>query len=111
MPFRERRRAERFHFEVPVTVRWTNGSEQRKAHTITQNLSSSGMYFFLPEAILNGTAVEVEMTLPRQITLGAPVRVRCHGRIERCVTKPGDCAGMATAIEKYEFLAGAEDAA
>ena len=107
----ERRRAERFNFGMPLTVQWTNGSEQRKAHTVSQDVSSGGVYFFLPEAIPDGTAVEVEMTLPRQITLGAPVRVRCHGRIERCVTKPGDCAGMATAIEKYEFLAGAEDAA
>ncbi len=49
--------------------------------------------------------------MPTQITLGAPSRVRCQGRIQRCELKAGDTAGMATAIEKYEFLAGAEDAA
>ena len=107
----ERRRAERFNFGVPLTVQWTNGSEQRKAHTITQDVSSGGVYFFLPEAIPDGTAVEVEMTLPTQITLGAPVRVRCQGRIQRCVLKPGESAGMATMIEKYEFLSGNEDVA
>jgi hypothetical protein len=70
-----------------------------------------GVYFFLPEAIPTGTAVEVEMTMPIQITLGSPVRVRCHGRIQRCIMKPGEAAGMATMIEKYEFLSESKDAA
>jgi hypothetical protein len=111
LPFRERRRAERFNFELPLTIRWTKGSEQREAHTVTQDMSSGGMYFFLSEGIPEGTAVEVEMTLPTQITLGAPTRVRCQGRIHRCELKAGDTSGMAAAIEKYEFLAGTEDAA
>ena len=104
MSVEERRRAERFNFGVPLTVQWTNGSEQRKAHAVTQDVSSGGVYFFLPEAIPDGTAVEIEMTLPAQITLGTPVRVRCQGRIQRCVSKPGESTGMATMIEKYEFL-------
>ena len=111
MPFRERRRAERFNFEVPLTVRWTEDSEQREAHTVTQDMSSGGVYFFLPAEIPEGTTVEVEMTVPTQITLGAPTRVRCQGRIHRCELKAGDIAGMAMAIEKYEFLPGTEDAA
>ena len=111
MSHHERRRAERFNFGMPLTVQWTNGSEQRTAHTVTQDVSSGGVYFFLPEAIPDGTAVEVEMTLSTQITLGPPVRVRCQGRIQRCVQKPGESAGMATMIEKYEFLSGSEDVA
>ena len=111
MSLEERRRAERFNFGVPLTVQWTNGSEQRKAHAVTQDVSSGGVYFFLPEAIPDGTAVEIEMTLPTQITLGTPVRVRCQGRIQRCVSKPGESTGMATMIEKYEFLSSSEDVA
>ena len=94
---------------MPLIVHWTKGSERHKAHTVTEDVSSGGVYFFLPEAIPDGTAVEVEMTLPTEITLGAPVRVRCQGRIQRCVLKPGESAGMATMIEKYEFLSGSED--
>jgi hypothetical protein len=104
MSLEERRRSERFNFGVPLTIRWTNGSEQRTAHAVTQDVSSGGVYFFLPEAIPHGTAVEIEMTLPTQISLGTPVRVRCKGCIQRCVLKPGESAGMATMIEKYEFL-------
>ncbi len=111
MSFRERRRAQRFNVEAPVTVRWTDDSGQREAHTITQDLSSGGMYFYLAEGIPDGTIVQVEMTLPAQITLGAPMRVRCQGRIQRCEPKTGEAVGMATAIEKYEFLPRTKDAA
>ena len=107
----ERRRAERFNFDLPLIVRWTEGSEQREAHTVTQDVSSSGMYFFLHRGIPEGTEVEIEMTLPAQITLAAPTRVRCRGHIRRCELKEGETVGMATAIEKYEFLAESEDAA
>ena len=107
----ERRRTERFNFGMPLTVQWTSGSEQRKAHAVTRDVSSGGMYFFLPEAIPDSPAIEVEMTLPTQITLGPLVRVRCHGRIQRCDLKLGESAGMATMIEKYEFLSGSEEVA
>jgi PilZ domain len=111
MSLEERRRSERFNFAVPLTVQWTNGPEQRQAHAVTQDVSSGGVYFFLPETIPDGTVVEIEMTLPAQITLGTPVRVRCLGRIQRSVRKPGESTGMATMIEKYEFLSGSEGVA
>jgi hypothetical protein len=111
MSLEDRRRSERFNFGVPLTVQWTNGSELRQAHAVTQDVSSGGLFFFLPEAIPDGTAVEIEMTLPAQITLGTPVRVRCQGRIQRCVMKAGESTGMATMIEKYEFLSGSEGVA
>jgi hypothetical protein len=96
---------------MPLTVQWTNGSEQRKAQTIAQDVSSGGVYFFLADAIPDGTIVEVEMTLPTQITLGGPLRVRCQGSIKRCVLKPGESVGMAAMLEKYEFLSDSKDAA
>jgi hypothetical protein len=111
MSIENRRRSERFNFGVPLTVQWTNGSEKRQAHAVTQDVSSGGVFFLLPEAIPDGTPVEIEMTLPTQITLGTPVRVRCQGRIQRCVLKPGESSGMATMIEKYEFLSDTEDVA
>jgi PilZ domain len=104
----DRRRAERFSFEIPLTVQWMNGTEPRRAHGVTHDVSSGGVYFLLPDAIPNGTAVEVEMTLPTQITLGGPLRVLCQGRIQRCVQKPGDSAGIAEMLEKYEFLSDSE---
>jgi len=108
MSLQERRRSERFNLGVPLTVQWTNGAGQRKAHAVTQDVRSGGLFFCLPEAIPDGTPVEIEMTLPTQVTLGTPVRVRCKGHIQRCVQTSGESTGMATKIEKYEFLSDQE---
>ena len=104
MSFIERRRAHRFELQSPVIVRWKDGAQMREALTVSQDVSSNGIYFILPEGIKDGTPVEVEITLPNQITLAGPVRVRCLGHIQRCEPSEGAKAGMAAAIEKYEFL-------
>ena len=109
MSFIERRRSHRFDLQSPLIVRWKDGAEMREALTVSEDLSSNGIYFVLPEGIKDGTPVEVEMTLPNQITLAGPVRVRCLGRILRCEPKPGATSGMAAAIEKYEFLPGNDE--
>jgi PilZ domain-containing protein len=108
--FVERRRAHRFELQSPLIVRWKEGERVREALTVSEDVSSNGIYFVLPEGIQDGTAVEVEITLPNQITLAGPVRVRCLGRIQRCEPTPGAKSGMAAAIEKYEFLPGNEEA-
>ena len=108
MSAQERRHSEWFNLSVPLTVRWTDSSGQRQARAVTQDVSSGGMYFCLPEAIPDGTAVEIEMTLPTEITLATPLRVRCTGHIQRCILKQGESTGMATMIEKYEFLSDGE---
>ena len=109
MSFIERRRAHRFELQSPVIVRWKDGAQVREALTVSEDVSSNGIYFILPEGIQDGTPVEVEITLPNQITLAGPVRVRCLGHILRCEPTPGAKAGMAAAIEKYEFLPGNDD--
>jgi hypothetical protein len=105
----ERRHSERFNLGMPLIVRWTDDSGQHQARAVTQDVSSGGMYFYLPEAIPDGTPVEIEMTMPTQITLGTPVKVRCKGHIQRGVLKSGEPTGMATMIEKYEFLSDIGD--
>jgi hypothetical protein len=108
LAFTERRHAHRFELQSPVVIRWKDGDEMREALTVSEDISSSGIYFILPQGIRNGTPVEVEMTLPNQITLAGPVRVRCLGHIQRCEVTEGARSGMAAAIEKYEFLPGDE---
>ena len=100
----ERRRAQRFKVELPVVVRWREGSETRESVTVSQDVSSNGIYFILPHGIKDGTPVEVEMTMPHQVTLAGPLRVRCMGHIQRCQLEDGFDAHIAAAIEKYEFL-------
>lgn len=111
MSFIERRRAQRFDFQLPVIVRWKHGSEMREVRTVSENISSSGIYFSLPEGIKNGTSVEVVVTLPNQITLAGPLSVRCFGRLQRCEQEEGARRGMAAAFEKFEFLPSSKYAA
>jgi hypothetical protein len=104
----ERRQATRFDLKLPVILRWRDGEKLREAHTISQDVSSNGIYFLLSEGIQDGTNVEVEMTLPSQITRAGPVRVRCLGRIQRCEEANGVTTGVAASINKYQFLADRE---
>jgi hypothetical protein len=100
----ERRRASRLPLQVPVLIRWRNGSEMREARTVSRNVGSRGVYFSLPEIIKDGTTVEIEMMLPSQVALSGPSRVCCVGRVQRCEQEESGKAGMAVSINKYEFI-------
>ena len=106
----ERRRTQRFELQLPVIVRWSDGSEMCEALAVSGDVSSNGLYFVLRESLKEGTPVELDMTLPNQITLAGPVRVCCFGRIQRCELKEGANAGMAATIEKFQFLRDADKA-
>lgn len=70
----------------------------REAHAASRDVSSNGIYLLLNEPIKDGTMVEVEMTLPSEITLTRSVRVRCLGHVQR-----SELSGVAAAIDRYEF--------
>jgi len=107
----ERRSAQRFQINLPLTVRWTSASAVGEAATLSKNVSSRGVYFFLPKEVKQGAPVEILLTLPHEITLAGPVRVRCLGRIQRTESEAADKVGVVAAIERYEFLRGDEHAA
>lgn len=94
-----------------MTVRWTNGSVIGGADTESEDVSSRGVYFLLPEEVKNGSAVEIVLTLLHENTLAAPLRVRCQGRVLRTEIKGLDRIGVVAKIERFEFLCGNENAA
>lgn len=94
-----------------MVVRWTNGSAVGEAATESRDVSSRGVYFFLPQAVNSGSPVEILLTLPHEITLAGPVKVRCLGRIQRSEAEQTGRVGMVAQIERYEFLRGDEHAA
>jgi hypothetical protein len=107
----ERRATQRFQIRLPMIVRWTSGSAIGEASTESRDVSSRGVYFFLPKEVNSGSPVEILLTLPHEITLAGPVKVRCLGRIKRAeVDEPGRI-GVVAQIERYEFLRGDEHAA
>ena len=54
-----------------------------EARTESRDVSSRGVYFVLPKEVKDGSPVEIVLTLPHEITLAGPVRVRCLGRVNR----------------------------
>ncbi len=111
MSVTERRAAPRFEVQLPMLVRWTSGSGVGEAVTQSRDVSSRGVYFLSPKDIKHGSPVEIVMTLPHEITLVGPVKVRCSARIQRTELQPGRKVGVAAAIERYEFLRSDETAA
>jgi len=100
----ERRATRRFRMRLPMTVRWTNQSGIGEARVESEDITSRGVYFFLPIAIEKGSSVELVIVMPHEITLAEPIRVRCQGRVRRTVIEDMDRVGVAAEIERYEFL-------
>lgn len=105
----ERRTTQRFTMRLPLTVRWTTGAAVGETSTESRDVSSRGVYFFLTKDVREGSAVEILLTLPNEITLAGPVRVRCLGRVQRTETRDEGAVGVVAAIERYEFLRGDEE--
>ena len=107
----ERRSARRFQVRLPLRSRQTSGSAVGEAFTESKDVSPRGIFFLLPTGIKQGSSIEIEMTLPHEITLAGPVRVRCRGRVQRTESKDGGKVGIAVAIERYDFLRADKNAA
>src|SRR5216684_3252764 len=105
----ERRTTQRFQMRLPLTVRWTTGAAVGETSTESRDVSSRGVYFFLAKDVKEGSPVEILLTLPNEITLAGPVRVRCLGRVQRTEPREEGAVGVVAAIERYEFLRGEED--
>ena len=69
----ERRTTQRFSMRLPLTVRWTTGAAVGESSTESRDVSSRGVYFFLQKDVKEGSAVEILLTLPNEITLAGPV--------------------------------------
>ena len=76
-----------------------------EASAQTRDVSFRGLYFSIDKDLQPGSPIEVVMTLPKEVTLAADVRIRCIGQIVR-VEKPEESGkrGVAAVVERYEFL-------
>ena len=105
---KERRTSRRFLMRLPLTVRWTDERVVGEVATESREVSSRSLYFYLPKTLKSGSAVEIVMTLPHELTQAGPVRVRCLGRILRSDSQNQGEVGVAAAIERYEFMRNGE---
>lgn len=101
----DRRNVQRFQLKLPLVVRCSkNGDGEEKVSTATKDVSSRGVYFFLPKDVSEGAPVEIYMTLPNELTLAGPVQVRCLGHVHRSERLETGQLGVVATIERYEFL-------
>ncbi|HZQ25077.1 MAG TPA: PilZ domain-containing protein [Terriglobales bacterium] len=99
----ERRAAQRFDFQQRLWVRQLTSGRQELG--FTQNLSARGLFLYTDFPLESGTAVEVTLSMPAEITLSESMHVRCRGRVLR-VQEPvcGSKFGVAVHLESYEYL-------
>ncbi len=99
----ERRAAQRFDFQLPLSIRLING--EREGSGLTQDLSARGAFFYTDFVLEQGANVEVTLVMPSEITLSENMPVRCRGKVLR-VTPPsiGNKIGVAVHLENYEYL-------
>jgi hypothetical protein len=101
-PQPEKRTTRRFSLDLPISVKFLNNGQQELAGH-TRDVSSRGVFMYLDTDITAGAPIEFVMTLPQEITLADPIRVRCMGKILR-VDKAAQGQGVAVAFEKYDFI-------
>ena len=100
---KEQRRSQRFQLTLPMTlVRGSRGEINRIGET--RNLSSTGAYFVISGPIELGSLLEFVVTLPEDISLAGPVRLLCKGKVTRIEQQEESLYGVASTIERYEFL-------
>jgi hypothetical protein len=109
----ERRNARRYDLSLPVMIRIpSDSSDVRMAGSSkgeTLDISTRGMYFVIEQDLQAGSAVDITLTLPSEITHGSEVFVKAAGKVVR--VDPRSEArnmriGVAAVIERYDIVRG-----
>jgi len=95
----EVRCAVRFPLSLPVILSTDHG----ELAAITQNISASGVLFFVGSALQTGISIQFSLRMPGEV-LGTPhdVLVHCRGRVVRCSLSQTQYLIAAT-IDEYQF--------
>ena len=106
MASKEQRSTRRFDLHLPVTIART---ETETTEALTRDISHRGLCFIMREPLQLGSDLELTITLPAEVTLMDPVRVRCAARVVRVESDPkGMEIAVAATIKDYEFLPSVE---
>lgn len=103
----ERRVARRYDVTVPVRVRNTGQEIKELPYGKTRDISTSGLYFTVPQPLQAGSRIEMSLTLPTAITGGNEVILEVVARVVRVEDGPGaehQTVGVAAHIEKYDII-------
>ncbi|MBZ5631425.1 MAG: response regulator, partial [Acidobacteriia bacterium] len=100
-----RERAPRFTKQVPLRFRiqgeteWISGT--------AENISRSGVLFRTHRPVSRSQQIELQLTLPAEVTGHSSVEVACQGEVVRTIDAAAAIPpGVAARILKYQFLRG-----
>ncbi len=100
---RNHRRAERYPYRIPTSVRYPKAAQ--RALAVTGNLSQKGVFFFFDDKVEPGTDIELILIMPPEIPEFARRWVCCNARVVRVEEKPGEKqVGIAAEITRCEAL-------
>src|SRR4029077_19024594 len=99
----------RYDLTLPIIIRVpavrTLDSQQGK----TRDISTRGLYFVVDKNMESGSALDITLTLPSEITHGSEVFVRALGKVVRVERRMEDGSarmGVAAVIERYDIIRG-----
>ena len=99
----ERRAAQRFDVQLPVSLRIAN--ETKESRGITKDVSASGAMLYIERTLNENSRIELIFVMPSEITFEGNLRVRCQGKILRVIPpQVGMNYSVAIHFEHYEFL-------
>ena len=101
----ERRISRRLKFKTALRVRvWKSGSDEQSAES--QNLSERGTFFATDAPLVIGSAVEILLKMPEEITGKPTTEWRCTGHVVRLepVNSPRGTMGVGVQFDCYEIL-------
>src|SRR5579859_2637610 len=100
-PQQEKRSAPRKDVKVPAKVHTTKGDIQAEA----LNLSQSGIFLECASHVSEGSAVDIVMILPKEITGEAAKWVCCSATVKRVEDKTdGNRYGVAAAVDRIQAM-------
>jgi Tfp pilus assembly protein PilZ len=108
----ERRSSRRVQFKTALRVRlWKSGSTEQRAES--ENLSERGTFFATDAPLAIGSALEILLKMPKEITGKPATEWRCTGRVVRLepVDTPQGKLGVGVQFDCYEILRSKTDTA
>lgn len=110
-PPAERRQSPRLLTTVPISLEWqSEQGEIRRVRGTTRDITRSGVYCFLEEALPPRLPVTFDVVFPAELTAANPLKLRCRGRILRSESW-GRRFGVVASIDSHQVLETPEPAA
>jgi PilZ domain-containing protein len=94
----------RYRLALPVRIKPKSRSGP-VIETSSKDLSARGIYLVLSENLELGSELDLEITLPEEISGGNIVKLRCRGKVARL--EPRDAEGkigVGAVIQSYKFF-------